>query len=643
MCWINWFIKKIDNAGIILDNMNKSIIHRWPDDQWTLVSDALGWKKIWLWHVRLSIIDLTDAWFQPMYYNKKVWCFSKKHNSNNIEKYWDISIKIVFNWEIYNYKELKDILLRKWYKFSSETDTEVVLASYLERWNDCVNRFNGMRSFAIYNPISCQLFCSRDRLWKKPFYYYFDWESFIFSSEIKWLLEHKELKFNKVKNIDKEAIDFYFTMQYIPAPRSIYKNIKKLEARHNIVVTVWYSKKLTLENYCYYNIPKYKPLKNKKLIVEEWEILLNKTVKERMFSSDVPVWANLSWWLDSSSIVAKMIEYVDRDSLHTFSVWFEWKYDESKYINMVNDKFWTKHHHEYFWKNDFESMLDNIYYFYDEPFWDDSIFPTLFVSQLAWKNVKVVLTWDWWDEIFWWYLMHQLWAQMELLWKIPKNIRTFLHHIIPKKINKFSFLWKIKNALKISLCPKSEFYYNIQWTSFYKPKTYLKRVKEKMSEILEATDWNFTQAMIDFDLFYNTLSDNFLVKTDRASMSQSIEYRSPYCDLRWINRSRKCPVKWKVNFRNTKIIWKEIAKNLVPNEILNRGKQWFKPPIENRISSKKFIKENLQYLEILYKSGVLNKKWYISLKKQINCWNYMWKIMQLRLYMFILRYKQWIK
>ena len=270
MCWINWFIKKIDNADNILNNMNGAIVHRWPDGQWVCILD-LWEKKLWLWQVRLSIIDLSDSWFQPIYYDRRVWSFSKKHNSNFIGKYWDNAVKIVFNWEIYNYQGLKRELEGKWYKFSSKSDTEVILASYLEWWTDCVNRFNWMRAFAIYDPIKQEIFCSRDRLWKKPFYYYFDWNQFVFSSEIKWILEHKELEINTKNNIDSEAIDFYFTIWYIPAPWTIYKNVKKLESRHNLTIRILWNWNLTLSNKCYYEIPKYKPINDKKKLIREWK------------------------------------------------------------------------------------------------------------------------------------------------------------------------------------------------------------------------------------------------------------------------------------------------------------------------------------------------------------------------------------
>ena len=642
MCGINWFIKISDNPKELLDNMNKSIIHRWPDWQWIFIEN-INWKQIWLWQVRLSIIDLSDAGFQPMYYVKEIWCFSEKYKLENINKYWDNALKIVFNWEIYNYQDLKSELVEKWYKFTSKTDTEVILASYIEWWKDCVNKFNWMWSFVIYDSVKSELFCSRDRLWKKPFYYYFDWKQFIFSSEIKWILEHKELKINRKENIDSEAIDFYFTTWYIPAPRTIYKNVKKLEARHSMVISMDKSWSLNLKDECYYKIPKYEPINDKKLLVKEWKKLLEETVKDRMFTSDVPVWSNLSGWLDSSSVVAEMTKWVDKEKLHTFSIWFEWEYDESKYIHIVEKAFGTNHHHEYFKEEDFKKMLSDIYYYYDEPFWDYSNFPTTFVSQLAKKHVTVVLTGDWGDEIFGWYMMHQVWAQMSILRKIPKFLRKILFYIIPKTKNKLSILSKLKEALKISLLPKKDFYWNIWWSSLYKPKVYVDWAKEKMLELLKADSWNFTQAMIDFDLFYNTLADNFLVKTDRASMSQSLEYRSPFCDITWIEWWRKCPTKWKVDWKDTKIIMKDIINGIIPDQIANRWKQWFKPPIDKRILWVDYQDEIIKMINEFHDKKILSENRYTTLLKQIKIDNILWWDMCVRFYLFVLWYKKWIK
>lgn len=663
MCGINGFIKTIDKkkSDILIKNINQSIIHRGPDDQWFFCKQINNDKVLAQWQVRLSIIDLTDTGFQPMFYDKYVGWFSKKHHPEVFEEIGEKSVSIVFNGEIYNYQEIRKELIDKWYNFASNSDTEVILASYLERGADCVSKFNGMWAFALYDPIKKELFCSRDRLGKKPFYYYFDDKQFVFSSELKWILEHKELKINIKENINSEALDFYFTMWYIPAPWTIYKNVKKLEARNYLLVSHWeehsdeaIQKKeldchapfshsqwqLKLTKHCYYEIPKYQPINDKKLLLEEGKKLLEDTVKIRMFTSEVPVGAFLSGWLDSSAVVWEMTKWIDKKKIHTFSIWFEGKYDESKYIHIVEKAFGTNHHHEYFKQDNFEEMIDDIYHYYDEPFADYSNFPTMFVSKLAKKNVSVSLSGDGWDEIFGGYLMHQVGAQMALIQKIPRIFREIFWYLVPKTKNNLSILSKIKEAFRVSLLPLEQFYANIWWSYVYKPEIYKKRTEEKFSEILTACNRNFTQAMIDFDLFYNTLGDNFLVKTDRASMSQALEIRSPFCDIRWIEWSRKVPTKWKVNYRKTKIMMRNIIKDIVPDTITNRWKQWFTPPIDTWILQEKYIQEIKTGIEKLYKDWILSKDWYELYKNSvINTNNSVFNTYKIKLFLLI----KWMK
>lgn len=640
MCGINGFIKSHlppEEARGLLQNMNTSIKHRWPDDEGSFVEN-INWKTLGFWQVRLSIIDLSPAGHQPMFYDKALWASNDafiKHENKNLT--------IIFNGEIYNYQEIKEELLEKGYTFSTHSDTEVMLASYEEWGTDCVNHFNGMWAFCIFDKEKDTLFCSRDRLWKKPFYYYFDGKEFIFSSELKGILEHKELHINRKANINPEALDFYFTTGFIPAPWTIYKDIQKLESSHSLELRIT-DKELQIKKYRYYEIPEYRPINDKKALIEEWKKLLEDSTKIRMFRSDVPVWAFLSGWLDSSSVVAEMTKWTEKTKLHTFSIGFEGKYDETEYINIVKDAFGTNHHHKYFKEEDFENMIENIYHFYDEPFGDFSNFPTMFVSKLARENVTVSLSWDGWDEIFGWYLMHQIGAQMDFIRLIPRFIRQVLFIITPKTANNLSIVSKLKEAFRVSLLPKEQFYSEASGTSVYKPTVYKKWTEEKLSEILKKCHGNFTQALIDFDLLYNTLSDNFLVKTDRASMSQGLEIRSPLLDYRFIEYSRKIPVKWKTNIFKTKILMREIIKDIVPWAILKRGKQWFTPPIEKWILGGEYIREIESGIEMLHAEWILDENWYDFYKnKVLSENNLMFNVYKIKMFLFIKWYNIWIK
>jgi asparagine synthase (glutamine-hydrolysing) len=191
--------------------------------------------------------------------------------------------------------------------------------------------------------------------------------------------------------------------------------------------------------------------------------------------------------------------------------------------------------------------------------------------------------------------------------------------------------------------PKEEFYGNIWWSSLYKPKIYQQRSKQKMSELLDACWWNIIQATIDFDLFYNTLGDNFLVKTDRASMAQPIEIRSPFLDIRRIQRSRKVPTKRKTNRKQTKILMREIIKDIVPRSIITRGKKWFEPPIRDWILSDNYKQEIQKWYKQLVQQWVISREWQTFYDKDVfQKDNKIYRIYMVRLYLFITWYQQWI-
>ncbi len=602
MCWINGFFlagkQQIKNAANNIADMNEAIRHRGPDDAGILTHEIPEWV-VGLGHVRLSIVDLSPAWHQPMSYTKENGAFSDDFQQELLAHNSD-SPKVIFNGEIYNFQDIKAELEDLWYFFATKSDTEVLLASYKEWGEDCVKKFNGMRAFVIYDPEKKSIFCSRDILWEKPFYYFWDGKKFIFSSEIKGILTH-----DIPRAINSEAVDFYLTTGYIPAPWSIYNDIFKLPARHSLRIDL---KKKVLSRRAYYDFPSYKPEFDKKKLISEWKKILEDSVKIRMFA-DVPVGAFLSGWLDSSSVVWEMTKFVRKDNLHTFSIGFEGKYDETPFINEVKTAFGTQHHHAYFTEEEFEKILPTISEYYDEPFGDYSNFPTMFVSQLARKEVTVALSGDGGDEIFGGYTMHQVAAQMSLIHMLPRAMRKFLHFVTPKTKNNLSTLSKLKEALRVSLLPKERFHGEIWGSTLYKPPVYQRRAEQKLAELLKVNDGNFIQSMIDFDLYYNTLADNFLTKVDRASMSVALEVRAPFLDPRFIAYAHTIPTSRKVNFRKTKILMREIIKDIVPEKIVNRGKKGFEPPIDKRILQEQYMDEIEHWVELLHQKGILSKDW----------------------------------
>lgn len=558
MCGINGFYGIKASAK----DMNKSISHRGPND-----SGEVLIEKVTLGQVRLSILDLSEKGHQPMGLidNKAVY---KTHEVRRAD------LVIVFNGEIYNYQEIKKELPKQ--EYQSNTDTEVILKAYKQWGEKCIEKFNGMWSFCIYDTKKQTLFCSRDRLGQKPFYYHHSKEGFMFSSEL------KSIK-SQIKNltIDPEAVDFYFDMGCIPAPWSIYKEVRKLEAAHNLTIDI---KKNTVTKSQYFEIQDYEPSKNKQELISKGKDILKDAVRLRLIS-DVPVGAFLSGGLDSSAVVGEMAESIDLKNLHTFSMGFEGKYDETPFINIVKDHFNTKHHHYYFKKKDYKSIDQFYNTVYDEPFADYSGYPTIKISEIAKKQVTVALSGDGGDEIFGGYNIHIMGARMQIIRKIPKFIRKGISKInIKPNLNSLASTYLLKEACKLSLRPKNEFYSSALEDISEKSEIYKTWSKEKLTYCLRKTNNNLSDALRVYDLLFATLSDKFLVKVDRASMKYALEVRSPFLDYRFINYSQTIPHNLKANTRKGKILMREIIKDLVPKTISKRGKKGFQPPINEWIN-----------------------------------------------------------
>ena len=600
MCGINGF--NFVNKRLI-KQMNDSLKHRGPDAEGTFFDE-----KISLGHRRLAVIDLSKKANQPMSYSHK----GKK-------------AIIVYNGEIYNFKEIKEELIKKSYKFNSNSDTEVILASYLEWGTDCVNKFNGMWAFCIYDLNKKILFFSRDRLGQKPLYYFYDNKKFIFSSEIKGILKHK-IK----KELNQDAIDLYFSLGFIPAPYSIYKDIFKLEAGHNLLFDI---EKKIIKKMKYFSPPKYNPIKNKKLLIKKTKQLIKDATKLRLLS-DVPLGAFLSGGIDSPTIVHEMTKEIKKKKLHTFSIGFEGKYDESQLIKIVKNLFNTNHYHKYFNEKDFKKELKEIFFYFDEPFADPSMFPTLDLSKFARKKLIVSLSGDGGDEMFGGYPRYQMAAQIELLYKIPKIIR--------KKILVFT-KGKIQEGIRVSLLPKEKIFSESR-LKVYKPEIYKSLSEQKMKEMLDLSNGKLTEAIVLYDRYFQTLADNFLTKVDRASMAKSLEVRSPFLDYRFIKLSSKIPTKLKSSIKKNKILLRKIASSFLPTKIIKQKKTGFTPPIEKWLLKKEYKKELKSILEELYHKKIISQKWYEFYKNQaFNKTGVVYQNFLIKLFLFYYWFKYWIK
>jgi asparagine synthase (glutamine-hydrolysing) len=629
VCGINGIVKfnnKINKKEII--SMNKAIKHRGPDDEGVFIYNKDNFS-IGLGHVRLAILDLSEKGHQPMGYNIKEDKIIYKE-----EELVNADLVIIYNGEIYNYLELKEKFNLK---TETGTDTEIILKLYNKLGSDCVKEFNGMWAFCIFDKRKNLLFCSRDRLGVKPFYYYWDGKEFIFSSELKGILAVK--KINKKENIKREAVQLYFALGFIPSPWTIYNNTFKLEPRQNLIFDL---NKKEIKKYYYWELPDYKPIYDKKKLIEEGKRLLYDAVRIRM-RSDVPVGAFLSGGLDSSTVVSVMSKFTDLKKLHTFSIGFEGKYDETPYIKIVVDYLKTNHHHYYFKEKDFEELIDKYSWIYDEPFGDYSGFPTYKVSEIAKRYVTVVLSGDGGDEIFGGYINHLNGYRMDFLRKLPKFLRIICSKIPAKKnLNSFINLYLIKEACRLSLINLEKFYAESIKKDMIKPKIYKKWSIEKVRYCLKKGKNHISEALRIFDLLFNTLPDNFLVKVDRASMANSLEVRSPFLDYRFAEFSQKVPKEWKVDFFKTKKLMREIIKDLLPEKIIKRGKQGFTPPLEEWILKEKYLNGIFKKVEILKE---VDYELYRFFKEKVfkNKEQRLYKIYLIRLFLFIKWWEKWIE
>lgn len=569
MCGINGF--NFSNNDLAMA-MNRSIIHRGPDNQ-----SIWGNERITFGHVRLSIIDVSNLGNQPFHYET-----NDKHYT------------IVFNGEIYNYIEIRNELLLNEYEFKSNSDTEVILAAYDFWGKDCIHKFNGMWAFCIYDPQLDILFCSRDRLGVKPFCYYFFNGKFIFSSEIKAILEHKELNLNSIENINIESVELFFSSGMIPSPNSIYKNIYKLESGHNLEFNLRTKK---LKKYKYLKINEQKLVHNKSILLDELDYLFNDSIKLRM-RSDVSVGSFLSGGIDSTSIVYSILNTSNLKEFHTFSVGFEGKFDETNYIkSSYKNLKEVNHHHEYYLKDNWVRDREVYTFVFDEPFGDYSGFPTLHVSSMASKYTTVVQSGDGGDEVFGGYPVYERGIIVEKLNKIPLFLRKNLHTLLINSNN--PNLRHLKEALKLSINNKDAFWANYLEEERIYSESYKGKAIDNLRECLSLCNGNLPEALRMYDLLFDTLSDRFLTKVDKASMFNSIEVRSPFLDYRFIEFSLKIPSELKFKLGQSKILLKEYIDSYLPNlpkEIIYRKKQGFSPPVRTWLSDE-FDKSD--YYEIL--------------------------------------------
>jgi len=559
--------KPVDYTTI--ESMCRAIKHRGPNDEGMFVDDHIG-----LGMTRLKIIDL-ETGHQPIFNEDKTIC-------------------IVFNGEIYNYKELRNLLSKKNHRFSTQSDTEVIVHLYEEYGYDCLHKLSGMFAFAIWDKRTRKLFIARDRLGEKPLIYYHDKERFIFGSEMKSILECEGID----RKIDLEALYHYLTFMSIPAPYTIFEGIRKLLPGHYIICDP--ERGVTVRRYWDVSFEEQKEETREDHYVDKLRHLLRESVRERLIS-DVPLGAFLSGGLDSSSVVALMSQ-LSNGPVKTFSIGFEGPsyYNELEYSRLVAKQFGTEHH-ELMVRPDIVNILPKLVWHWDEPFAISSAIPIYYLARMAKEHVTVALTGDGGDELFAGYSRY-LWDREAEVWsRIPrgmlKALSTGLGLLNPSVSNRGSNLVrrlkKYTHSLTLDRDSRYVFYMSrfkdTEKSNILSPD--LNAEFQKRSVSSESILANYYRQFdgkdnLDRRLYGDikaSLADEMLTKVDKMTMAVGLEARPPLLAHELVEFTAATPSEYKLNGRTRKYILKEAMKSIVPDTIMYRRKHGFEVPLDEWI------------------------------------------------------------
>jgi len=586
MCGITGIIykdpsKKVDSSQ--LEFANNRITHRGPDDSGFFIDGHIGIAMR-----RLSIIDLAGG-HQPI--------------SNE-----DNTVHIVYNGELYNFKEIREKLINKGHRFKTTSDTESILHNYEEKGLKLFNDLNGMFAFAIWDSNAKSLLIARDRLGIKPLFYYEDDEKLIFASEIKAILAFPDLDLS----INNEALFDFLTFTYIPCPATIYKKIRKLQQG---TFLQFYNGKTTIKPYWQltYNINQNWTLKTATNRLEE---LLYDAIKIRLMS-EVPLGAFLSGGIDSSTLAHFIKKNRLKDNLHTFSIGFQTNsvYNELPFSKIVADQLRTIHHTQTV-KPEMVDLLPKVVALLDEPMADPSVIPTYLLSQFTRKYVTVALSGDGGDELFAGYERQRVMNILRRFYSIPDWLKNTLISKIFSKINPveqrdglYASVKRILSDVSVGYMPTYK-----RWLTNFSPallqqiltpdllNEYHRYNSYKIVEECFSACDNAINQSLNFETRYY-LPDDLLVKVDRMSMGNSLEVRVPFLDHRIVEFASTLPVDFKIRGETGKYVLKNLMKRYLPKEIIKKPKQGFSPPI------KEWLKNDLKEYchDALLTSNVLNQ------------------------------------
>ncbi|MCE2929661.1 MAG: asparagine synthase (glutamine-hydrolyzing) [Candidatus Caenarcaniphilales bacterium] len=549
----------------VLKLMNNSIIHRGPDDEGYFQNQQINFG-----FRRLSIVGLSTG-HQPML----------SQDQKQI---------IVFNGEIYNYKELKSNLEKQGFEFRTDSDTEVVLHLYKKYGKEFLKYLNGMFAIALWDCDTQELIIARDRMGEKPLFYQIVNGDVIFASELKAMTKHPLV----AKNISISGLNKFLTYEYVPSPFTILDQVYKVEAGEYIVITANNIKKSFYWQHPN-NYADGSSISNENQAMEDIESLLENSIQLRL-QADVPVGVLLSGGIDSSlvtAIAAKVKNSSDR--IKSFSIYFnEDSYDESAYIKKIVQQFDLEHYHQTVSAKDMLSLVPKLGAVMDEPMADASIVPTYFLSKLTSSKVKTVMGGDGADEMFAGYPTYTANKLVQLYNVIPYELRTPLTQLasnfVPISNNNVALDFKLKQFFRgAGVASEIRFF---RWMGGFldsEKKSILNHdiasqllgqfTYEDINRYLSRTNiHNETDRLLYLSQKLYLL-DDILVKSDRASMQNSLEIRAPFLDHRLVEYVTLLPDRFKLKTLKTKYILKKLALKHLPNEIVNRPKKGFGIPI----------------------------------------------------------------
>jgi len=548
-----------------LDRMRDRLIHRGPDDEGRFVSPSgrtgLGFR-------RLRIIDLSAEANQPM--------------TNE-----DGSVWLVFNGEIYNFRDLRDTLVARGHRFRSRSDSETILHLYEDAGPDGVAELDGMFALAIWDERASTLTLARDRAGKKPLFWYQDDRRFLFGSEVKAFLGHPQVELT----IDPDAVPAYFLYGYVPGPKSWYRRVRQLEP--GSLMTVDASGQARLRRYWSLRYPTSveqhagAPADRAAAVGRVRELVTSAAA--RRLVSDVPLGALLSGGIDSTVVVG-VLHGLGVAPLKTFSIGFEGDatYDETPFARIVANRFGTEHT-EFRVKPSAVELLDTLIWHHDAPFGDSSAIPTYLVSQLTRQDVTVVLTGDGGDEVFAGYLRFRAALAADRVPRVVARLVASIAGLLPSGRNERHWLARAVRFARACDLPLHE--RATRWNSYFDhdleslmavTNRRVPRIDrlQHIRQLFPDMRGRSPLSQLLMANFASYLSDDLLVKTDRCTMAHSLEARSPFLDRTLIEYVAQLPDHYKLQRGRSKAVLRDAFADLIPPEIDRRSKAGFGVPLD---------------------------------------------------------------